>query len=74
MGLQVPFAPHLPVIFFFVFFVTVTIYLERLRPIKLIKQNKTQTLQWKHTKIAVQMTLAPTGTHSNQRPLLLPIV
>ena len=69
MGLQVPFAPYLLVLFF----VTVTIYLERLRPIKLIKQNKTQTLQWKHTKIAVQTTLAPTGTHSDQRSLLLPI-
>ena len=22
-------------------------------------------LQWKHTTVAVQMTLAPTGTHSN---------
>ena len=73
MGLQVPFAHHLLVFFFFFFFVTVTIYLERLRPIKLIKQSKTQTLQWKHTKIAVQMTLAPTGTHSDQRSLLLPI-
>ena len=39
MGLQVPFAPYLLVLFF----VTVTIYLERLRPIKLIKQNKTKT-------------------------------
>ena len=56
MGLQVPFAPYLLVFFFFV---TVTIYLERLKLIKLIKQNKTQTLQWKHTKIAVQMTLGP---------------
>ena len=55
-GLQVPFAPYLLVFFFFV---TVTIYLERLKLIKLIKQNKTQTLQWKHTKIAVQMTLGP---------------
>jgi len=35
MGLQVPFAPH-----HLVFFVTVTIYLERLRPIKLIKQKQ----------------------------------
>ena len=25
----------------------------------------TRTLQWKHTTVAVQMTLAPTGTHSN---------
>ena len=56
MGLQVPFAPYLLVFFFFV---TVTIYLKRLKLIKLIKQNKTQTLQWKHTKIAVQMTLGP---------------
>ena len=71
MGLQVPFAPYLLVFFFFS--VTVTIYLERLKLIKLIKQNKTQALQWKHTKIAVQMTLAPTGTHSDQRSLLLPI-
>ena len=39
MGLQVPFAPYLLVLFF----VTVTIYLERLRPIKLIKQNKNKT-------------------------------
>ena len=36
MGLQVPFAPYLLVFFFSV---TVTIYLERLRPIKLIKKN-----------------------------------
>ena len=34
MGLQVPFAPYLLVFF------SVTIYLERFRPIKLIKQNK----------------------------------
>ena len=25
----------------------------------------TQALQWKHTTVAVQRTLAPTGTHSN---------
>ena len=25
----------------------------------------TRALQWKHTTVAVQMTLAPTGTHSN---------
>ena len=25
----------------------------------------TRALQWKHTRVAVQMTLAPTGTHSN---------
>ena len=25
----------------------------------------TRVLQWKHTTVAVQMTLAPTGTHSN---------
>ena len=37
MRLQFPFAPYLLVSFFF--FVTVTIYLERLSPIKLIKQN-----------------------------------
>ena len=36
MGLQVPFARYLLV--FFVVVVTVTIYLERLRPIKLIKK------------------------------------
>ena len=36
MGLQVPFAHYLLVTFFFV---TATIYLQRLRPIKLIKQN-----------------------------------
>ena len=36
MGLQVPFAHHHLVFFF----VTVTIYLERLRPIKLIKQKQ----------------------------------
>ena len=33
MGLQVPFHPYFLVLFFFV---TVTIYLERVRPIKLI--------------------------------------
>ena len=38
MGLQVPFAPYL---LWFFFFVTVTIHLEKLRPTKLIKQNKT---------------------------------
>ena len=37
MQLQVPFAPYLLISFFFS--VTVTIYLERLSPIKLIKQN-----------------------------------
>ena len=25
----------------------------------------TRAMQWKHTTVAVQMTLAPTGTHSN---------
>ena len=39
MGLQVPFAPYLLVFFFSV---TVTIYFEKLRPTKLIKQNKTK--------------------------------
>ena len=39
MALQVPFAP-LP--FGLFFSVTVTIYLEKLRPTKLIKQNKTK--------------------------------
>ena len=37
MQLQVPFAPYLLISFFFS--VTVTIYLERLSPIKLIKQT-----------------------------------
>ena len=37
MQLQVPFAPYLLVSLFF--FITVTIYLERLSPIKLITQN-----------------------------------
>ena len=72
MGLQVPFAPYLLVFFFFrycnyLFGETQTNKVDK------TKQNKTQTLQWKHTKIAVQMTLAPTGTHSDQRSLLLPI-
>ena len=26
----------------------------------------TRALQWKHTTVAVQMTLAPTATHSNE--------
>ena len=48
MGLQVPFAPYLQVFFFFCFFVTVTIYLERLRPIKLRKQNNKTINDWEH--------------------------
>ena len=39
--------------FFFVVVVTVTIYLERIRPIKLIKQNKTKTIQGLDSGFAV---------------------
>ena len=48
MGLHVPFAPNLLVFFFFV---TVTIYLERPKPIKLIKKKQTnkQTKQTNKT-------------------------
>ena len=42
-GLNAPF-----LLFYFIFFlVTLTIYLEKLRPIKLIKQNKTNKLNQK---------------------------
>ena len=30
----------------------------------------TRALQWKHTTVAVQMTLAPTGTDSNAFPTI----
>ena len=33
----------------------------------------TRALQWKHTTVAVQMTLAPTGTHSNALLTISPL-
>ena len=33
----------------------------------------TRALQWKHTTVAVQMTLAPIGTHSNALLTISPL-